>query len=61
MAVRRPHQMAHSSTLADDLIAHPDLIPLLHLAPDGTVVCFGWVSPIYEFDKSIFEAPEKYE
>ena len=50
-----------ASTLADDLIAHPDLIPLLHLAPDGTVVCFGWVSPIYEFDKSIFEAPEKYE
>ena len=41
------------STLADDLVAHPDLIPLLHLAPDGNVVCFGWVSPIYEFDSEI--------
>jgi len=38
-----------ASTLADDLVAHPDLIPLLDLDHNGNVVCFGWVSPIYEF------------
>ena len=41
-----------ASTLADDLVAHPDLIPLLDLEGDK-VVCFGWVSPIYEFDSEI--------
>jgi hypothetical protein len=50
-----------ASTLADDLAQHPELCPLLDLDHNGNVVCFGWVSPIYEFDKSIFEAPEKYE
>ena len=47
--------MNNPSTLADDLVAHPDLIPLLDLDHNQNVVCFGWVSPIYTFDKSILE------
>jgi len=45
-----------ASTLADDLVAHPDLIPLLDLDAHNNVVCFGWVSPIYEFDLEDFDA-----
>lgn len=41
-----------ASTLANDLAEHPGLIPLLDLEGDK-VVCFGWVSPIYEFDSEI--------
>lgn len=44
-----------ASTLADDLVEHSDLIPLLDLDFQSNVVCFGWVSPIYEFDKGILE------
>jgi hypothetical protein len=47
-----------ASTLADDLVAHPDLIPLLDLDHNQNVVCFGWVSPVYTFDKSILDPPE---
>jgi hypothetical protein len=45
-----------ASTLANDLSRHSELCPLLHLAPDGTVQCFGWVSPIYEFSPEDFDA-----
>jgi hypothetical protein len=33
-----------------DLEAHPDLTPLIEMTPDGKVKCFGWASPIYEFN-----------
>jgi hypothetical protein len=39
----------NNSTIADDLAQHPELCPLLDLEGDK-VVCFGWVSPIYNFE-----------
>jgi hypothetical protein len=41
--------MEHPSTLADDLSQHPELCPLLELDCSDNIVCFGWVSPIYDF------------
>ena len=47
--------MDHPSTLAEDLILHPELTPLLELDQNQNLVCFGWVSPIYTFDKHILD------
>ena len=38
-----------TTTTTQDLLNHPDLIPLLDLDAHGNVVCFGWVSPVYYF------------
>lgn len=42
-------------TIAEDLKNHPELIPLVDLDSRGNVVCFGWVSPIYTFDKDLLD------
>lgn len=39
----------------NDIATHPELTPLLEVDADGKVQCFGWVSPIYDFPKSILE------
>jgi hypothetical protein len=39
----------------NDLIAHPELTPIVDIDSRGNVVCFGWVSPIYTFDKDFLE------
>ena len=44
-----------ASTLANDLAQHPELCPLLDLDAHNNVVCFGWVSPIYEFALEDFD------
>jgi hypothetical protein len=44
-----------ASTTADDLSQHPELCPLLDLDHNGNVVCFGRVSPIYEFDSGVLD------
>lgn len=44
-----------ASTLANDLAQHPELCPWLDLDHNGNVVCFGWVSPIYEFHKEVLD------
>ena len=47
--------MTPQGTTTQDLLNHPDIIPLLDLEGDK-VVCFGWVSPIYEFSPEDFDA-----
>ena len=48
-------------TLRKELEDHPELSPLLDVAPDGRVECFGWVSPIYEFSKEDLEEADQHE
>ena len=43
------------TTIKEDLERHPELTPLLDVDANGNVVCFGWVSPIYEFPPKILE------
>lgn len=43
------------TTIYEDLERHPELTPMLHEELDGRITCLGWVSPIYEFPKSILE------
>lgn len=38
-----------------DLSTHPELTPLLDMDKNGNVECFGWVSPIYTFNKEFLE------
>jgi hypothetical protein len=42
-------------SLRKDLEEHPELSPLLDVAPDGRIECFGWVSPIYDFPSELLE------
>lgn len=41
-----------------DLEKHPELSPLIDVDSRGNVVCFGWVSPIYEFPVTPEECEE---
>jgi hypothetical protein len=43
------------STILEDLLRHPELSPIVDVDSRGNVVCLGWTSPVYEFDKSILE------
>lgn len=43
------------TTIAEELIRRPELVPLLDVNAKGEVECFGWVSPIYEFPKELME------
>jgi len=40
------------NSIFDDLVNHPELVPCLEQDSRGNIVCFGWVSPVYYFDKS---------
>jgi hypothetical protein len=44
-----------STTIKEDLERHPELTPLIDMNAQGQVVCFGWVSPVYELPTEILE------
>ena len=44
--------------LHDDLIRHPELNPILDVDRNGAVVCLGWTSPIYTFNKEFLDGLE---
>jgi hypothetical protein len=46
-------------TIADDLKRHPELNPIMDVDSHGNVVCLGWTSPIYTFDRKLPEDIEK--
>lgn len=33
-----------------DLVDHPELTPMIDVDRDGNIVCFGWVSPVKDFN-----------
>lgn len=51
-------EMIKHTTIEEDLIKHPELIPCLDVDSRGNATCFGWVSPIYYFSKEDFDLLE---
>ena len=47
--------MTKQDTIAEDLKRHPGLAPILEVDSRGNVVCLGWVSPVYEFNKEFLD------
>lgn len=46
-------------SIRHDLELHLELSPLLELNSCGEVECFGWGSPIYEFDEQVLKEEEE--
>jgi hypothetical protein len=46
-------------TIKADLEQHPELTPILDTDRDGNIVCIGWTSPIYTFNKDFLELLEE--
>ncbi len=42
-------------TIKEDLELYPELSPMLDVDPNGNVVCFGWVSPVYDIPQEVLE------
>ena len=38
-------------TLENDMNEHPELTPILDTDRRGAVICLGWKSPIYDWNK----------
>ena len=34
-----------------DLEDHPELTPIIYEDRNGSIVCLGWKSPVYDWDK----------
>jgi hypothetical protein len=49
------------TTVKEDLESHPELAPMLDVDSRGNVVCFGWVSPVYDFSMEDLSDQRKIE
>lgn len=41
--------------IREDLERHSELTPIMETDTRGNIVCLGWVSPIYTFNKEFLE------
>jgi hypothetical protein len=42
-------------TIREELERHPELTPIMETDTRGNIVCLGWVSPIYTFNREFLE------
>ena len=47
------------TTIKEDLELHPELSPMLDVEANGNVVCFGWVSPVYDVPQDVLDDLEE--